>query len=426
MRTQVKPISFAHTLAKLIKENIQREIKSIVYKNYLLEVYIGQEKYIVYFADGLYYANDKDIAGEFDYYAGNRVITTKQTNEPVYEFHPENPKVNWELVRITEGLLRLAYIQASNTLRRGKSICLKGIVPGQSYYITKQGIECINEILATHLRKIFQVANQHPDRAEYDIHTYPDYSDDNGTRVITYIQIGYPDREDYPLNCDNLSFFLTINFITGECFIGTDFPWVKKSANLFDPRPQDGEKDWFSIDVWTAIQIFVSDAMRHIAEIRLADQLFTHSLINMGLKSNLKKADAFALKLLDKLRLEFSVKGTTQPTIKYIPYSNGITRFYAGILVMDIAIDTCGLVDIGMLENMTKTDTWESIWRVMDFQPDAEDNIYHPIDSYEKIIPYQKLTTESRVVAEEAAKIVQSLMYQIDDIVDIINEEVLK
>lgn len=424
MRTD-SPIYFRQILATLIQEGvktIQRNVTSIGFENRYLNIYIDQEKYIVYLADGLYYANDKDIAGEFDYYAGSRVITTKQ-EQAVYEFHPENPKVNWELVRLTEGVIRLAYIQATNTLRRGAVVALRGAV-AQPYYVKKRGLSLIQTILEAHLKKIFYVTNTNEDAQEYDIHVYPDYSDDNGTRFIAYIQIGYPTRDDYPLNCDNLSFFLVGNLLSGTCYLGTDFPWVTKPINLFDPRPQNGDSDWFSIDVLSAIQIFVSDAMRQIVSEFTIDQLFTSSFMEIGLKSDQKKVDAFALKILTKLQREFPVQGNTQPTIKFIPFSNGLTRFYAGILVMDIAVDTCGLVDISLLENIGKTDGWNSIWRVMDFQHDVGDNFYQPMESYGKTLPYSKLTTESRVVVEEVAKMIQSLMYQIDEIVDIVNEEV--
>lgn len=396
----------------------------VVTHDIFVEIYTRNEKYLMYLVDGLFYLNDRDVAGEFDYYAGNKVLTTSGEG---WEFQPLNKEIDWQVVRFTEGLLRLAYIQASGSLR-SNSVTKLPFTPSkqQNYYITKRGIEFLQKIMEERLISIFHVSNK-GENQEYSIYAYPDYSDDEGICIIVYVQIGYPEKDDnYPLSCDDLLFFLKINPVYGTCYISTDFPWVQTPKNLFDPRPQVPDDKWFTIDTWSAIQIMVHDAMAIASSqfVKKWESFVTDNSNRIGLTSNQQKVDSFAKKLLDKLILEFplSKRGEIyRQSIQYMSYPNGITRFYAGIFVIDVAIDTCGLVDIGLIVNLSQSDGWDTIWKTS-YSATNADNSYLPLQSNTSVICYDKLSTESRVVAEEASKIIQAMMFRLDEILDTTKE----
>lgn len=333
--------------------------------NNVLSVFIKEHKFCIDIIDGLYVQADNDYTDLFDYYNGSEVLDVD--GETSYEFN-SNANVDWSFIMETDSFIKTAYVQAFNDM---KAIWLSGkrVSPsifGEGKYITKEGVEFVRATFDKNLKEIMRLYDpKNADALIYNTVAYPNYADYSS--IVIYVETGYS-RSAYALDCNSKEFFVEITLRDKVgCKYSTTFPWlVEHNTNLFSiiPGAIDESRDFKS-----ALQIVVDKTLVDIANVITSGKanvtMFVDDKKDMHMLTPDNLVDLFTNELHSSLYKYYphtlNEMSTKEDMIRTYNRPDGITRIAFGMIVCDIAIGSCGTVDIGLIRELCPEDTFDDI-----------------------------------------------------------------
>lgn len=405
--------SFKERLKEQLKGKLGTIVREIRIKEdipNIISVYADNSKFELDIIDGMYVAADNDYTDEFDYYVGDEVNDKNGTT--TIEFQGTNPKCNWNLIRTVDNTIDFIYKnEIINTMKRHSITYAlaqkkKSEGPSTNQLITKKTIDFIKETYEEKLTSLMRLKNS-ADKVEYNVVVHPNYIDRQS--VIIYTQIGYPDS-GYSLDRDNRNFFLVINPHELTCEYGTDFPWVAPTVNLFSMVPGviDESKDFKS-----ALQIIADELLCKISDIgtdELNNNFYTDNPANSHLRTSDEKVKQFVQFLYEDIVRNYPpINVTDCNIIEYDNKDDGITRISLGSIIIDVAIGSCGTVDIALDHEITQKETWDDIlYTKKEISLKSNQTL-----SELGFLSYSDCSgIESKTIMEDIGNIIMAIMYQ--------------
>lgn len=187
------------------------------------------------------------------------------------------------------------------------------------------------------------------------INSYVDYT--NQHQIILHVRLKPFETKGY-IDTDNAEFFLTYNVLTTKMQIMADLPWVTEyKSDLFTLAPKSERDDRSLLSV---IRI-ASDYMLY----RMSDNVdnYFSAAANLDLLTDATRVNKFiGLLEVELSRLaRGSVNKLTKENHITTCYPNGLSRIQLGTIVVDVAIDGFGLVDVTVDHEISHSETWDEI-----------------------------------------------------------------
>ena len=368
----------------------------------IISIYADKSKFVLDIIDGMFVSPDNYITDEFDYYVGDEVIDTDGSKK--IEFQSNNPSCNWRMIRTVENMIDFIYRnEILNTLVAYSY--KKDTTIDKDHMLTKEAVAIIKKAYEEKLTGIMRLNTNTEDTMEYNVHAYLNYMDKQS--VVLYTQIGYP-TADYNLDRDNRSFFLVIDPARFTCGYGTDFPWVSPTTNLFSMVPDDVDEPR---DFKSALQITVDEVFDVIRQTKEGGTYFyTKNPSESGLQTDEKKVTAFIQYLKDDIKRNYpAINPVEEDWMTWDNKSDGITRINFGCVVLDVAVDSCGTIDIAIDHEICAEETWDDILYKKREISIASDDTLKDLN----LLTYTDCDNiESRTIMEDIGNIVMIIMGQ--------------
>lgn len=361
-----------------MKDAIERALDEFNYRNdsptkitqdepNTITVTWGNYVFAVDLLDGVYIGAEEGL--EFMYYHHAIVIDGYQGDDddkPEDAFKRDFAPIgaDWYNIRVIDAMLdrakTFAYIDMISD-HVEHSIPQYNDIDGK--YLNKNGVGIIEGRFCMAFEYLVGI-DPDLDAGKYSIKAYPDYTNQYG--VIIHVQLDEFDDKGY-VNKDNNEFFLTIDLKTNDAKITPDLPWLMPedfNANLYTLMPRNPDDDRVLL---SAIRIAVDDVIARMHQNVLASAIFSDTK-DMNAENGFALSPDVARKFRDKFETELGLVANGSGKQKFtdmnydaVSFPTGITRVFVGAVVVDIAIDGLGLVDIGVTRHIGKDETWDSI-----------------------------------------------------------------
>lgn len=415
---------------KEAKIDIMEEIPNV------LSIYSGSYKFCIDLIRGMYVMAENDFTDEFDYYMGHKVTIGDDVK---YEFNPKENRINWKYIREMEAAINYIYLSTYNMVMYGKLYAdsriygvgeIKEFFANQltplsndqisPLYITKAYVDKVGEIYTKNMVELFRL-NPNDSENTFVVKSQPSYL--HTPELIIYVQTGYPDN-GYGLDCSDREFYLTLNPTSLDWKYSKDFPWVSEPIDLFSMTPGAIEE---SLDFKSALQLVCNKTSHDLVMLYSSEaikDLFTFDEQSVGLETNEKKVKVIIEKFLSELLINYPPKKPgvnielSGPLTWYgiKNCKNGITRLFIGKLVIDIAIEYCGMVDIAVTKEI-ENDTWDDI-----FYCDCSNILQrysYPNEEKDKELKHYLdcENLESKTIMEDITNIITQVLYLANQLV---------
>ena len=324
----------------------------------------GSYVFVVDLLDGLYIGSDE--SSEFMYYR-HAVIPhgdpDDESSQVQIEFAPVN--ADWYNIHVIDAMLDRAKAFAHIDLIAEHAEKTTAKYDGKDIdgkYVNMNGIKTIAQMFTNVFTYVVGI-DPEIDKDNYSINVYPDQSNPHG--IIIHTQLNEFDDKGF-VNKDNSEFFLSIDLGTNDAKITPDLPWLMPNdfnAQLFTLMPRANDTDRVLL---SAIRITVDDVLCRLHNKVPANAIFS-SLNDMIPNKEFETSPVAVNKFHDTFENELALVANGNDckfngrNFKIIPRYDGITRVCIGIIVVDVAIDGLGLIDIGVMRPIKKNETWDNI-----------------------------------------------------------------
>lgn len=334
----------------------------------LVTVKWGQYVFMVDIIDGIDVGNNE--CSEFMYFNHAEIPVKANTSDPNYEGDEDDTIIkkeampvgaDWYNIRVIDHIIErakaFAYIdlvtdcidqqKIAESKRQGtkdKLYANERALCDVKHYFTKAFVSLLGadeELLKNNIL----------------IKTYMDYT--NQHQVLVHVRMKPFETKGY-IDTDNAEFFISYNILTTQVQIMADLPWVTEyKTDLFTLAPKSEKDDRSLLSVIRIAFDYVLFKTQVAASI---DNYFS-DVANIRLLTTSKRANKF-IKILES-ELSRMARGSKNKLSKdnhiMTLYPNGLSRIQLGSIVVDVAIDGFGLVDISIDHEVESSESWDDI-----------------------------------------------------------------